>query len=222
MQFVLLHSPLVGPTTWRWVDAALRAAGHGAAVPDLRVAAMTGTPETLIPAAIAAIPPEWSTLVVVAHSGAGFFVPSVAERLGKRSERIIFVDAGLPPCEGPATASADFLDQLRTLAVDGVLPRWSTWWGEGVMEVLVPAADRRAELEAEMPEIPLAFYESPLKVPVGWCDTPGSFLLLSEVYRRDAERARALGWPMIERLGGHLDVVNAAEAVAQQLIDLAG
>ena len=26
------------------------------------------------------------------------------------------------------------LDQLRSLAVDGVLPKWSTWWGDGVMD----------------------------------------------------------------------------------------
>ena len=221
MQFALLHSPLVGPTTWRWVAAALRAVGHDAEVPDLRDAAMTGTPEALIAEAVAAIPPGWSTPIVVGHSGAGFIVPSVAERLGARSARIVFVDAGLPPCEGQATPSADFLDQLRTLAIEGRLPKWSTWWGEGVMEVLVPAADRRAELEAEMPEIPLAFYESPLEVPVGWCETPGSFLLLSESYRDDADRARALGWPTIEHLGSHLDIVNDAGAISHELIELA-
>jgi hypothetical protein len=63
------------------------------------------------------------------------------------------------------------------------------------MEMLVPDDDRRAPLEAEMPEIPLAFYESPIEVPIGWYDTSGSFLLLSESYSGDADRARALGWP---------------------------
>lgn len=73
------------------------------------------------------------------------------------------------------------------------------------MEMLVPGSDRRAELEAEMPEIPLAFYESLLEVPAGWCDMPASFLLLSGAYRGDAERARAMAWPTIERPGRHLD-----------------
>lgn len=183
MQFALVHSPLEGPSTWRWVARALVATGHDVAVPDLRDAAVAGHPETVIAAVAAAVPRGWSTPVLVAHSGAGSMLPSVAERLVGRSPRLVFVDAGLPPCAGRSTAGADFLDQLRTLAVDGLLPTWSTWWGEGVMDVLVPAVDRRVELEAEMTEIPLAFYESSLEVSERWCDTPGSFLLLSEPYR---------------------------------------
>lgn len=221
MQFLLVHSPLVGPSAWHWVAEVLAAAGHDVAVPDLRAAAVTGQPRALVTAVVAAIPAEWSTPFLVGHSGAGFFLPSVAERLGSRPIQNVFVDAGLPPCEGRATAGGDFLERLRVLAVDGVLPKWSTWWGEGVMEMLVPDAGRRTPLEAEMPEIPLAFYELPVEVPVGWCDTPASFLLLSESYRHDADRARGLGWPTIERLGSHLDIVNAADPIARSLIELA-
>ena len=59
-------------------------------------------------------------------------------------------------------------------------------------------------------------------VPAGWCDTAASFLLLSEAYRADFERARARGWATIERLGGHLDIVNDADAIAGTIIELAG
>jgi hypothetical protein len=221
MQFALFHSPLVGPTTWRWVAGSLVAAGHDVAVPDLRDAAVSGDPEVLIAAAATAIPLGWSTPVLVGHSGFGSILPSVAERLGGRSLRIVFVDAGLPPCEGPATASADFLDHLRGLAIDGVLPTWSTWWGEGVMEMLVPDDGRRAALEAEMPEIPLAFFESSFDVPEGWCQTRGSFLLLSEPYREDATRAHSLGWPTVDRLGGHLDIANDPDGIARMIVELA-
>jgi hypothetical protein len=217
----LFHSPLVGPATWWWVARSLEAAGHDVVVPDLRDAAVAGDPHGMIAAAAAAIPREWSTPVLVGHSGFGSLLPSVASQLGGRSPRALFVDAGLPPCEGSATASADFLDRLRSLAVDGVLPKWSTWWGEGVMQTLVPAVDRRVELEAEMPEVPLAFFESPIDVPWGWCETRGSFLLLSEAYRDDAERARALEWPTLERLGGHLDIANDPDPIARLLVELA-
>jgi hypothetical protein len=214
MQFALFHSPLVGPATWRWVAGSLVATGHDVAVPDLRDAAVTGDPDVMIAAAATAIPRRWSTPVLVGHSGFGSILPSVAQRLGGHPLRIVFVDAGLPPCEGSATPSADSVDHLRQLAVDGVLPKWSTWWGEGVMEMLLPAVDRRVELEAEMPEIPLAFFEAPFDVPEGWCQARGSFLLLSERYRDDAERARSLRWPTIERLGGHLDIANDPDRIA--------
>jgi hypothetical protein len=221
MQLALFHSPLVGPTTWRWAARSLVAAGHDVVVPDLRDAAVTGDPGVMIAAAATAIPDGWSTPVLVGHSGFGSVLPSVAERLGRHSPRIVFVDAGLPPCEGPATPSAHFLHRLRELAVDGVLPKWSTWWGEGVMEMLVPAADRRVDVEAEMPEIPLGFFESPFDVPEGWCQRRASFLLLSEPYRDDAERARSLGWPAVDRLGGHLDIANDPDGIANMIVELA-
>jgi hypothetical protein len=221
MEFALFHSPLVGPATWRWVAGSLVDAGHEVVVPDLRDGALTGDPHIVVAAAAAAIPRGWSAPVLVGHSGFGSVLPSVAGRFRGGSPRIVFVDAGLPPCEGPATAGDEFLDQLRALAVDGVLPKWSTWFGEGVMETLVPADDRRTELEAEIPEIPLAFFESPIEVPDGWCQMQAFFLLLSELYRADAERARSLGWPTVDRLGGHLDIVTDPAPIARTLVDLA-
>ena len=78
-----------------------------------------------------------------------------------------------------------------------------------------------ANVEAELPEIPVSFYESEVAVPIGWCERPASYLLLSEAYRDDARIARDRGWRVAERAGGHLDIVNDAEAVARELIALA-
>jgi hypothetical protein len=89
------------------------------------------------------------------------------------------------------------------------------------METLVPDDDRRCELEAEMPHIPLRYFESRFEVPRGWCDIEISFLLLSEPYRADARRARELGWPTIERMGNHLDVATDPEGIARRIVDLA-
>jgi hypothetical protein len=213
-----VHSPLVGPATWRWVAEALRSSGHDVTVPDLTEAAATGEPNALIGAAL----PLGATepLVIVGHSGAGFFLPSIAADLESAPRCLVFVDAGIPPSEGEATASADFLERLRSLATDGVLPKWSTWWGKGVMEMLVPNDAHRVEIEAEMPEIPLALYESPITLPIGWCNIPGAFMLLSEPYQQEAHRARSLGWPVIERLGTHLDIVNDPDSIARNLVEL--
>jgi hypothetical protein len=219
MEFLLVHSPLVGPTTWRWVADALLAAGHDAAMPDLRPSALTGHPRVFIDEAVSSAPSNWSRPVVVGHSGAGFFLPSIAERLD--AAHAVFVDAGLPPDTSPATAGADFLDQLRVLAVDGTLPRWSTWWGDEAMEMLVPDELRRAQVEAELPAIPIAFYETPVELPPGWPRRRASFLLLSDAYRADAERAKSLGWPLTNRPRGHLDIVNTPAALADDIIALA-
>jgi len=201
------------------VAEALRASGHDVAVPDLREAAIRGAPRAVIDAALQL---TWKEPTVLAgHSGAGFFLPSIAAGLDSPVRRLIFVDAGVPPCEGEATARAEFLEQLRSLARDGTLPKWSTWWGDSVMETLVPDGARRAVIEAEMPQVPLAFLESATTLPVGWCEGPNAFLLLSEPYRRDANTGRSLGWPVVEDLGGHLDIVNDPESLARRLVDLA-
>lgn len=218
MRFVLLHSPLVGPATWRWVAEALRASGHHVAVPDLRRAAVSGEPLAVVRAARQ--PTSTDPTVLVGHSGAGFFLPSIAADLGAPARALVFADAGLPPCAGHATAGADAHERLDGLARDGILPKWSTWWGEGVMDALVPDRTRRAEIEAELPEIPLTLYEAPLSQPVGWCDTPSGYLLLSDAYRRDTDRASTLGWPVIEHLGTHLDIVNHPEPLARHLVEL--
>ncbi|HLM28286.1 MAG TPA: hypothetical protein VK360_00060 [Acidimicrobiales bacterium] len=219
MDFLLVHSPLVGPTTWRWVAAALSEAGHDAIVPDLRSSAVTGRPRSFVDEAVSSTPSDWFKPVVVGHSGAGFLVPSIVERLD--AAHAVFVDAGLPPDDSPATAGADIVDRLRVLAVDGTLPKWSTWWGPDAMRALIPDDTRRAQVDAELPEVPIAFYELTVELPTDWPRRSSSFLLLSEAYRADADRARSLGWSLTERLGGHLDIVSAPEAVAPLIVDLA-
>lgn len=89
------------------------------------------------------------------------------------------------------------------------------------MAHLVPDAERRCCLEVEMPHVPLDFFERSLAVPDGWCDTPVAYLLLSEPCRSDVERSRCLGWPTIERAGGHLDLVTVPGELARSIIDLA-
>lgn len=219
MDFLLIHSPLVGPTTWRWVAAALSAAGHDAVLPDLRSSAVAGKPQSFVDEAVSSTPSDWSRPVVVGHSGAGFLLPSIVERLD--AAHAVFVDAGLPPDRSPASAGADILDRLRALAVDGTLPKWSTWWGPDVMRALVPDDTRRGQVDAELPEVPIVFYEVAMELPTDWAQRSCSFLLLSEAYRADADKARSLGWSLTESVGGHLDIVSAPGAVASLIVDLA-
>ena len=116
----------------------------------------------------------------------------------------------------------DFLATLRNLATEGLLPPWSRWWDEGVIEALVPDEQRRREIEEELPRLPLSFYETSIEVPTNWCSADCGYLLLSEAYRPDASKATSLGWPVVERVGTHLHIVNEDEQIACCLIDLAG
>ncbi len=220
MRFALVHSPVVGPTTWKWVADVLRGDGHEAVVPDLVRAATSGNPIAFARAAAGAVDGKHET-VLVGHSGAGAVLPLVAAALTTPPGRLVFVDAGLPPTAGAFTAGGGFLPTLRGLARDGLLPRWSEWWGAGALEVLVPDASRRAAVEDELPRVPLSFYETPIAVPSGWSDAPGAYLLLSEAYRADADRATALGWPVVAHMGGHLDIVNDEVSIAERLVSLA-
>ncbi len=207
--------PLAGPDA---KDRPLQTAlGHEISVPDLRGAAKSGDPHVFIDAARDRV--SAGTAMIAGHSGAGFFLPSIAAA-SSTSTQLLFVDAGIPPTRGSATPGGDFIDRLRTLSSDGILPRWSTWWGEGVMERLVPDWGVRARIEAELFEMPLEFYERSVELPDQWHDAPSRYLLLSEGYRSDATTAISWGWPTRELLGAHLDLVNHPGVIARSMLEL--
>jgi hypothetical protein len=216
--FALIHSPLVGPATWTGVADALESAGHRSEVPDLTGAAGRGDVVALVDAARSGLPAQAD--VIVGHSGAGPLLPSIARDAPEA--RLVFVDAGVPPCVGEVEADPEFLAFLHTLAVGGVLPKWSTWWGAGAMQHFVPHEARRREVEVELPQIPLSFYEQSIGSPTDWCAKRIGYLLLSEAYRNDLAVAQLHGWPTRELLGTHLDIVNHPNEVASLLVELAG
>ena len=221
MEFVLVHGPPVGPATWRWAAEELAAAGHGVVVPDLRRASLSGEQAAVVADVVAECRPD--TDVIVGHSGAGLVLPSIAAALPPHGRpRLVFVDAVIPECEGEAKLDPIVVDLLRAGAVDGILPPWSAWLGEGGVEQMIPDDELRAHVEAELPELPMALFEGGLPVPAGWCDWRCGYLLLSEDMRDEAERARSLGWSVLEDVGNHLDVVNRAADIADDLVRIGG
>src|SRR5919197_5028072 len=71
--FVLIHSPLVGPTTWSAVAAELEQSGRQAVVPSLVGVADAPAPQWrhVVDAVRDASSPIEDPVVLVAHSGAG-------------------------------------------------------------------------------------------------------------------------------------------------------
>ena len=213
--FVLVHSPLVGPTTWSWVADEMGRYGHQVIVPSLLQAATSGSWEACVGAVLAAAPPGVPH-VLVGHSGAGPFLPVIANQL--HPSRLVFVDAGLPPANGEsALVPEEFLGAVTALGQDGLLPPWSEWFEPGTMETLIPDPDRRDAVVAELPRLPLSYFQARIPVPDGWSTAPCAYVLLSEAYRHEADKAASRGWPVIQILGSHLDLVAHPRRVAEAL-----
>jgi pimeloyl-ACP methyl ester carboxylesterase len=223
--FVLVHSPLVGPGTWTPVARELERRGRQVVVPSLLGAAAAPSPQWryCVDAVRAATSTLSNPIVLVGHSGGGLLLPAIAGAVTAAVSRLILVDSGVPASTGETPlAPPPFLAHLHTLAVDGTLPPWSTWWGDEAMRELVPDEAARATLEREIPSLPLSYFEQSVPSPAGWDRVPCAYVLLSDAYRDAAGDAHARGWRVEEIAGArHLHLVVAPATVTDVLIQLA-
>lgn len=100
LRFVLIHSPLVGPSTWSPLADQLRALKIAAVVPSLVDEERDQRPywqqhARSVAHELAAIPAD-QPLMLVGHSGAGPLLPAIRQLLPQPIAGYIFVDAGLP------------------------------------------------------------------------------------------------------------------------------
>jgi hypothetical protein len=223
--FVLVHSPLVGPTSWLPVARELGRRGRVAVLPSLLGVAEAPEPQwRRVPDAVRTATSELrAPIVLVGHSGAGLLLPVIADAVAVEVAALMFVDAVLPPPAGELPLGRpEFMDRLRAMSTDGVLEPWPRWFGAGAMRELVPDERLRAELEAEMPRLPLSYFEATVPVPDDWASgRPCAYVLLSAPYSDSAAEARARGWPVIELHGvQHLAIATDASPVTQALLDL--
>jgi hypothetical protein len=225
--FVLVHSPAVGPATWSPVARRLAAAGRDAVVPSLLPVADGGPPfwprvAEAVTAALEGTDPG-QPLVLVAHSGAGVFVPVIERALARPVACSIFADARLPAAGGVTPAAEEpFLAFLTGLAgPDGRLPRWTDWWDEDDVAALFPGPRAREVITGEQPRLPLAYFREQVPAPPGWDAHPCGYLLFSPAYEEEAADARRRGWPVRSVPGGHLHQVADPHGVTRALLALA-
>ena len=219
---VFVHSPLVGPLTGRAVADRFTAAGRRTVVADLR-GAVAG-PGPYVPAIVRrvaeAAAPLTGDVVLVGHSGAGPLLPAIAAGSPQPVRAVLFVDAGLPH-PGRSwwqTTPAQLTRRLQQLADGGRLPPWHRWFPADTLAELLADARVRDAFTAEVPSLPLAYFHEPM--PAAHWRGPAGYLLLSEAYRDDADRARRQGMPVVELSSHHLGTVSAPEAVAAALEEL--
>jgi hypothetical protein len=219
---VLLHSPLVGPLAWQPVADVLRGRGHQVAVPDFSAAFDNKPPfyEAFARAANDAIHASGAgQVLLVPHSGAGPLMPSVVAAATNRVEAIIFADAHLPH-PGRSwfdRAPDDMAQQLRRLSAEGLLPPWNEWFPPGTLEAILPDAVSRSRFMAELPRLPLAFFQEPAPISDGWERFPCGYLRLSQMYDVRADQARELGWPVSRYEGHHLSMLTDPHDIAGHL-----
>jgi hypothetical protein len=230
MNFVLIHSPVVGALTWQPTARLLREQGHISRVPVLDIASAHAPywPSLAGRVAEAArdLAPEES-LVLVTHSAAGLIVPAVRNALPERAVRAyVFVDAALPE-NGvtlgdliPAAAGVT-MDALRARADDGWLPPLGADWPEAVWAALIPDTTLRARFVAEVPRVPLALYDDPTPIVATWPDAPCCYLQFSRLYATTEARARESGWETRQLRGEHFHMLVKPLDVARALVDLA-
>ncbi len=160
--------------------------------------------------------------VVAGHSASGNLVPAVAASLGARA--LLFLESQVPPATGPVRpSSGQFAEFLAGLPQhDGRLPRWSDWW-EGRIPALFPDRAAFERFEAELPELPIAWFDDEAAVPP-WDHLPAAYIQMSAAYDEEFARAKAAGWPALRIEGSHLtpgtDPVAAADAIVRVLADL--
>lgn len=214
---VLMHSPFLGPATWQSTARALEGRGRRVHVPSLLAVARSAPPywPTGVDAIVRSAGEE--SVVLVAHSNAGLYVPAVVDALSDQVRGVVFVDAAVPGAGHHTTP--EFLSKLAT--DDGLLPPWTAWWDDNDVAEVFPDAAVRAEVEAEQPRMPLAYYDHLPPAPNGWATAPCGFLWFGPPYDKGAAQAAAYGWPTAHLPGSHLQMLADPDAVAAAVLHLA-
>ncbi|MGI9598738.1 MAG: hypothetical protein ACR2QK_21415 [Acidimicrobiales bacterium] len=225
-RLLLIHSPLVGPSTMARLASSATAAGHQVATTDLTGVAEAPSPRwRWFVERAAAAAQGWSPPVVVAHSGAGPMLPAIAGRLEQGPAALVFADAVVPPESGHHRHSAEMAPMLDRQTTGGRLARWLDWWPDDVVESLLPEPADRVALAADMPRLPRDFYDEPIPMPAGWSQQRCAYLQLSPAYDLDRRRAEQRGWPTIaidsSHLGLHTDPGPVLEKIGALLDRLA-
>jgi hypothetical protein len=210
----LLPSALLGPAVWRLVARNLASLGWHVLEVE-QPSAPPLTPGAALSTYLDALPVD-QPLLVVPHSNAGLFVPALTA--ARQIEAMVFVDAGVPPSSGAyELAPREFYQFLERLAdPDGLLPPWTTWWGEQAAE-LFPDAALQAGVEAEQGRLPLSYFTGSLTASAGWDQRPAAYLAFGDTYDKDRAEAGRRAWVVRTMPGRHLHMLVDPDGVAAEL-----
>lgn len=224
--FVLVHSPLVGPSTWSLVADELGRQGLETIVPTL------GNDNPALPyweqhatevvEALKVISQD-VPLILVGHSGAGPLLPAIQQLAKRNVAGYIFVDAGIlldgrSQLDLMALESPEFAEQFREALQSG--ERFPTWSDEDLQDVL-PDETFRQRIVNELQPRALDYFNERMPVFEGWPDAPCGYLQFTSTYDVFAERARTEGWTFHRIEAGHFHMLVDPEVVTTVLLNFA-
>ena len=222
--YILIHSPLVGPLTWKLVADQMRQRDMEVIVPTLVDSPDSEEPywkqqAESVSQALSQIPKD-TFVTLVAHSGAGPLLPVIRQSLENPVNAYVFVDAGIPRNDATRldlmkSEDSDWANQFQEyLESGGRFPNWSA----DNLEEIIPDESVRAQMVAEIHSRALDFFTEPIPVFEGWPDAPCVYILFSEPYKRAAVQARESGWQTYELGAGHFHMLVDPKAVTDLIL----
>jgi hypothetical protein len=163
--FVLVHSPLVGPTSWSLVANEFGSRGVSVALPTLPQDQRAPYWRLHAEAVAGQVADVGGPLVLVGHSGACPLRPAIGTAIDATIAAYVLVDGDLPLAPGSGGSRVDLLreaspvlaDELEALlAAGGSFP---TWGDEDLLEE-IPDPSLRARVVAEVRPQPHEFGQS--------------------------------------------------------------
>ena len=94
---------------------------------------------------------------------------------------------------------------------------WNEWFPAASIASHLPDDDLRARFIAELPRLPLAYFEEVAPRADGWDSMPCGYLQLSDAYAEAAREAASRGWPTVHVPSDHLAMVTRPEVIAAAL-----
>jgi pimeloyl-ACP methyl ester carboxylesterase len=217
---ILIHSPLVGPSSLRPTADALERMGIHCHLPTParlgdEIPAWRDWPSLLLDEL-----PRTQDVIVVGHSAGALLAAHVAASRNARA--LVCLDAAMPPQAGlTPPAEPWFYKFLHTLPVsNGRLPRWNQWWGADVLATTSLGADLKAAFVDELPELRLDWFDDGFEMP-NWSQCERYFIRTSKVFDEEANRAESLGWTVSRLNGTHLHPTLEPDETAGELFKIA-
>ena len=225
--YVLSHSPLVGPLTWKFVADQMRQRDINVIVPTLTDSPNSENPfwkqhADSVAQELAQIPKS-IPITWVTHSGAGPIVPAIRQLLASPVNAYVFVDAGVPRngasrLDLMKSEDSDWAQEFQQYLEGG--GRFPNWSADDLREI-IPDTDVREQMMTEIRPRGLSFFTEPIPVFDGWPDAPCIYVQFSAPYKTVAAQARQLGWPTYEFEAGHFHMLVDPEAVTNMIVEVA-
>ncbi len=180
--FVLIHSPLVGPFSWRLVQKEFAKRRIDVLVPELLDQPADSLPcwqqhARSVAAVLTHVPPN-RRIILVAHSGAGPLLPAIRQALPHPIAAYVFVDAGVPRSglsrlDLMQLQDRSWVDEFHQTLLQG--GRFPDWTADDLRDI-VPDENVLNQLMAEIKPRSLAFFIEPLPTFDDWPDAPCAYL----------------------------------------------